>query len=132
MSSKMDEGVTSKVAEEVCSEAADSRGGAAEAASLVEVMCLSSEIPADQTKKEDVKAVMNDTGRGTKEKTVNWTSEALRAAQEADCKIKPIFEWMETFQEPPGKEVVMVHGIAKRSYFKQWNKLHLQEGVLYR
>ena len=63
---------------------------------------------------------------------MEWSSEALRAAQEADSEIKPILEWKETFQEPPKKEVVMVHGFATRSYVKQWEKLHLMEGVLYR
>ena len=38
----------------------------------------------------------------------------------------------ETFQEPPGKEVVMVHGFATRSYVQQWDRLHLTEGGLYR
>ena len=50
--------------------------------------------------KEAVTAVINDTGRGTKEKTVDWTSEALRAVQEADSENKPILEWKEAFQEP--------------------------------
>ena len=54
-----------------------------------------SEIPADQTKKEAITEVINDTGRGTKDKTVKWTSEALRAAQEDDVEIKPILEWKE-------------------------------------
>ena len=63
---------------------------------------------------------------------MEWTSEALRAAQEADSEIKPIFEWKETFQEPPGKEVVMLHGFATRSYVQQWDKLHLMEDVLFR
>ena len=125
--SKVDEGVTSKVAEEVCSEAADRRGGAAEAASLVEEMCSPNGIPADQTKKEAVTAVINDTGRATKKKPVEWTSEAIRAAQEADSEIKAISVW----KEPPGKEVIMVHGFATRSYVQQWDKLHLKEGVLY-
>ena len=130
VSSKAAEGVTSNVAEEVCSEVADSRGDPAEAASLVEDMCSPSGTPADQTKKEDVTAVMNDTGRETKEKTVEWTSEALRAAQEADSEIKPILEWKETFQEPAGKEVVIVHGFATKSYVQQWDKLHLMEGLI--
>ena len=130
--STMADDVTSKVAEEICSEVADSRGGAAEAASLVVEMFLPSETLADQTKKEAVTAVIYDNGRETKGKTVEWTSEALRAAQEADSEIKPILEWKETFQEPPGKEVVVVHGFATRSYVQQWDKLHLMKGVLYR
>ena len=81
-------------------------------------MCSPSGTSADQTK-EAVTAVINDTGRGIKEKTVKCTSEALRAAQEADGEIKSILEWKETFQEPPGKEVVMVHGFATRSYVQQ-------------
>ena len=75
--------------------------------------------------------MINDTGRETKQKTVEWSSEALRAAQEADSEIKPILEWKETFLEPPEKEVVMVHGFATRSYVQQWDKLHRMEGVLY-
>ena len=72
--------------------------------------------------------MVNDTGRGTKEKTADWTSEALRAAQEADGEIKPILDQKETIQEPPAKEMVMVHGFATRSYVQQWDRLH--EGVL--
>ena len=89
MFSKMAEGVFSKVSDEVCSEVADRRGGAAEVASL---RCSPSGIPSDQRKREAGTAVINDTGRGNKEKTVEWTSEALRAAQEADGEIKPILE----------------------------------------
>ena len=37
-----------------------------------------------------------------------------------------------TCQEPPRKEVVMVHGFATWSYIQQWDKLHLMAGVLYR
>ena len=96
----MAEGFASKVAVKVCSKVADRRGGAAVAASVVEEMCSPSGISADQTKKEAVTAVTKDTGRGTKEKTVEWTSEALRAAQEADGEIKPIFKWKRVFQKP--------------------------------
>ena len=71
------------------------RDGEAEAASLVEEICSPSEIPADQTKKEAITEVINDTGSGTKDKTVKWTSEALRAAQEDDGEIKPILGWKE-------------------------------------
>ena len=106
VTSKVADGVTSSVAGEVCREAADRRGSAAVATSLDEQMCSPCGIPADQTKKA-VTAVINDTGRGTKEKTVEWTSEALRAAQEADSEIKMIFVWKKTFQEPPGKEMIM-------------------------
>ena len=63
--------------------------------------------------KESVTTVINEIGRGTKEKTAEWISEALRAVQEADSEIRPIFEWKEIFQEPPGKDVVMVHGFAR-------------------
>ena len=76
------------------------RDGVAKATSLVEEMCSPSGIPAEQTKNEAVTAMINDTGRGTKEKTVEWTSEALRAAQEADSENKPILKWKEVFQEP--------------------------------
>ena len=38
---------------------------------------------------------------------------------------------METFQEPPEKEAVLVHGLATRSYVQQWDRLHLNECVLY-
>ena len=58
------------MAEEVCSVVADRRGGAAEAASVVEEIGSSSEIQADQTNKEAVTTVTNDTGRGTMEKSV--------------------------------------------------------------
>ena len=71
-------------------------------------------------------AVIKDTGRETKEKTVEWISEALHAAQEADSEIKPILEWKETFQEPPEKEVVMVLGFATSSDVQQWDRLHLK------
>ena len=101
-------------------------------ASLVEEMCSPSGIPAEQTKKEAITAVINDTGRGTTEKTAEWTSEALRAAQESDGEIKPILKWKENCQESPGKELVMVHGFATRSYVQHWDRLHLKEGVLYR
>ena len=92
MTSKAAEFITRNVAEEDCRVVADRRGGAAEAASLVEEMYSPSRIPADQTQKEAVTAVINATGRRTKEKTVEWTSEALRTAQEADDEIKPILE----------------------------------------
>ena len=35
-------------------------------------------------------SVINDTGRETKKKTMEWTSEALRAAPEVNSEIKPI------------------------------------------
>ena len=63
---------------------------------------------------------------------MEWTSEALRAAQETDSEIQPIFEWKETFHEPNGKEEVMVQGFATRFYFQQWDGLYLKDGVLYR
>ena len=95
--------VTSEVAGKECSEVADRRGRAAEAASVVEEMCSPSGIPADQIKKEAVRAVSNNTGHGTKEKSVKWTSEALRAAQDTDSEIKPILEWKKAFQDHQGR-----------------------------
>ena len=100
VSNKVADSVTSKLTEEVCSEVADRRGGAAEVACVVREMRSPSGIPADQTKNVAVTAVINDTGRETKEKTVEWTNEALCTAQEADNEIKPISEWKEAFQEP--------------------------------
>ena len=119
VSSKLAGGVSSKVAGEERSEVADRRGCAAEVVSVVREMCSPSGIPTVQMKKEAVTAVINDTGRGTKEKTMEWTSEAQRTAQEADSEITPTLEWKEAFQEPPRKEVVMVHGVATRSYVQQ-------------
>ena len=95
ISSMVADVVSSIVAEDLCSEVADRRGGAAEAACVAEEMCSPSGILADKTKKETVTAVINDTGSGTKEKTVEWTCEELRAAQEADSEIPPTLEWNE-------------------------------------
>ena len=92
------------MAGDVCSEVADCLGGAAKAASFVEEICSPSGIQANQMKEEAVTAVINDTSRGTKEKTMEWASEALHAAQEADSTIKPILEWKETFQESTEEE----------------------------
>ena len=100
VSSKMADGVSSNVPDGDASEVADCRGGAAEAACVVREMCSQSGFPADQTKKEAVTAVINVTGRETKEKTKEWNSEA----QETDSEIKPILEWKEAFQEQTEEE----------------------------
>ena len=76
----------------VGSDVADRGGVAAEAACVVEEMYSPSEIPANETKKEAVTAVIIDTGRGTKGKAVEWTSDVVRVAQKADIEIKPILE----------------------------------------
>ena len=55
----------------------------------------------------------------------------LQHAQEEDCDISPVLDWLKTGTRPPWSEVAP-HSETTKCYWAQWESLMLRDGVVYR
>ena len=56
----------------------------------------------------------------------------LRDAQLADYNIRPVLQWKESNEGGPEWPKVALENPTAKSYWAQWDRLSLQNGVLYR
>ena len=61
-----------------------------------------------------------------------WSLEELRQAQEDDADIAPIITWLETSGERPAWVTVSPCSPATKTYWSQWKRLYIRDGVLVR
>ncbi|XP_036001790.1 uncharacterized protein LOC118565513 [Fundulus heteroclitus] len=61
-----------------------------------------------------------------------WSLEELRQAQEADPDIAPIKAWMEASKERPPWVTVSPHSPATKTFWSQWKRLYIRDGILVR
>ena len=61
-----------------------------------------------------------------------WSLEELRQAQEDDADIAPIRTWLETSGERPAWVTVSPCSPATKTYWSQWKRLYIRDGVLVR
>ncbi|XP_056466778.1 uncharacterized protein LOC130405625 [Gadus chalcogrammus] len=61
-----------------------------------------------------------------------WSLEELRQAQEDDADIAPIRTWLETSRERPAWVTVSPCSPATKTYWSQWKRLYIRDGVLVR
>lgn len=61
-----------------------------------------------------------------------WSLDELRRAQEADPDITPIRTWMEASKEQPSWATVSPHSPASKTYWSQWKRLYIRDGILAR
>lgn len=61
-----------------------------------------------------------------------WTTEELCQAQAADTDIAPIRTWLEASSERPPWTTVSPYSPATKTYWSQWKRLYLKDGVLVR
>ncbi|XP_061754270.1 uncharacterized protein LOC133551511 isoform X2 [Nerophis ophidion] len=70
----------------------------------------------------------------TKEKKLfgGWSLEELRQAQEGDADIAPIRTWLTTSEERPAWVTVSPCSPATKTYWSQWKRLYVKDGILVR
>lgn len=61
-----------------------------------------------------------------------WSRLELQEAQRADLDIAPIIKWLEEEQGRPSWVQVSHLGAATKSYWSQWDRLYLKDGILLR
>ncbi|XP_034549911.1 uncharacterized protein LOC117820296 [Notolabrus celidotus] len=61
-----------------------------------------------------------------------WSPEELQQAQEADPDISPIRAWMEASRERPSWTTVSPYSPATKTFWSQWKRLYIRNGVLVR
>ena len=61
-----------------------------------------------------------------------WSPEELQEAQKADLDIAPIRAWMEANEERPTWTTVAPYSPATKTYWSQWRRLYIRDGVLVR
>lgn len=72
------------------------------------------------------------TETGATELFHGWSPEELRQAQEADPDIAPIKTWIETSTERPPWLTVSPCSPATKTYWSQWKRLYIRDGILVR
>ena len=63
---------------------------------------------------------------------LNWTSEAMLAAQAEDAKIKDLCGWLQDSSQPPALGDVQPLSGTMKTYLQQWPVLRLREGLSHR
>nr|XP_061825306.1 uncharacterized protein LOC133612154 [Nerophis lumbriciformis] len=61
-----------------------------------------------------------------------WSLEELRQAQEDDADIAPIRTWLTTSEERPAWVTVSPCSPATKTYWSQWKRLYIKDGILVR